>query len=273
MRQFIMSCHHKDDESINIFKKYFTPINVGANTNHIKNEILKDNSLNNISDKNPYFCELTALYWAWKNNKNDYVGLMHYRRVFLKPQNIFLKTFKKIINNLRINLNRFSIKHYYLKNIDDSKLEKNLKDLNSYLEKDIESYDIFMPKPLYLDGLTIEEQFNEVFPKNTFLSAMIEITLEFYPEMKDSLKKTMQRKDMSAFNMMIIKREFFEEYMEALFRVMFKVEEKFIFDKNDLYKQRMIGFLAERFLNIYMDYFISENSGIKKKYLEVALIK
>ncbi len=42
MRQFIMSCHHKDDESINIFKKYFTPINVGANTNHIKNEILKD---------------------------------------------------------------------------------------------------------------------------------------------------------------------------------------------------------------------------------------
>lgn len=268
-----MSCHYKDDDAINIFKKYFTPINVGAHNNHIKKEILKDNSLNNISIKNKSFNELTAYYWAWKNNSDDYVGLMHHRRIFLKPQNIFIETLKKIEDNLRINLDRFSIKHYYLKIIDISKLEKNLKDLNVYLEKEIESYDIFMPKPLYLDGLTIEEQFNEVFPKNTFLSAMIEITLEFYPEMKDSLKKTMQRKDMSAFNMMIIKREFFEEYMEALFRVMFKVEEKFIFDKNDPYKQRMIGFLAERFLNIYMDYFISENSGIKKKYLEVALIK
>lgn len=59
----------------------YLPIQVGAAL-HSALGYVPDNTGYNISDKNPNYCELTALYWAWKNLECEYIGLCHYRRYF-----------------------------------------------------------------------------------------------------------------------------------------------------------------------------------------------
>ena len=52
--------------------------------------IMRDDMDENISEKNPYYCELTGLYWAWKNLKDaEVVGLVHYRRYFTAKSPFF----------------------------------------------------------------------------------------------------------------------------------------------------------------------------------------
>lgn len=58
-------------------------IQVGAALTKKKIADITDFSGDNISKKNRQYCELTALYWIWKNDKNDYAGLCHYRRRFV----------------------------------------------------------------------------------------------------------------------------------------------------------------------------------------------
>ncbi len=41
----------------------------------------RDNEGDNISDRNANYSELTVTYWAWKNERADYKGICHYRRI------------------------------------------------------------------------------------------------------------------------------------------------------------------------------------------------
>lgn len=79
--KIIIASHKKYKNSC---EEMYIPIQVGAEGKEKIEGYIQDNTGENISSKNPYFCELTGLYWAWKNLDADYVGLVHYRRYFIK---------------------------------------------------------------------------------------------------------------------------------------------------------------------------------------------
>lgn len=60
----------------------YMPICVGTGLETLSDKFQPDNKGKNISEKNSTYCELTAIYWAWKNLNADGVGVAHYRRHF-----------------------------------------------------------------------------------------------------------------------------------------------------------------------------------------------
>jgi len=86
LAMFVVCCHvdkplgEKEPESI-----YNIPIQAGAALTDKRVCAINDfdNSEDNISDRNQRYCEMTAIYWAWKNSISDYIGITHYRRRFV----------------------------------------------------------------------------------------------------------------------------------------------------------------------------------------------
>ncbi len=78
----VKSIYDKKIENVLPLQSYEKEIQVGSILTDIKICDIQDDKGDNISDRNRQYCELTALYWLWKNAKEDYLGICHYRRRF-----------------------------------------------------------------------------------------------------------------------------------------------------------------------------------------------
>lgn len=95
--QLFMLCYDKKDYDF-IDNTIMTPLQCGADVNHRNVCYLKDNTGDNISDKNLYYVENTGVYWIWKNVKDaKYKGNCQYRRRFtgIDENTDFDKIFEK----------------------------------------------------------------------------------------------------------------------------------------------------------------------------------
>lgn len=81
--------NHRDKplENPPILNDYECPIQAGAALSEKRIATLADNSGDNISDKNKQYCEMSAVYWIWKNTTQEWTGIEHYRRrLLVEPQ-------------------------------------------------------------------------------------------------------------------------------------------------------------------------------------------
>lgn len=200
--------------------KMYLPLQVGAEG---KNDLgyEKDNTKDNIALKNPYFCELTGLYWAWKNLKEDYIGLAHYRRHFAS---------KKI--------NKKDLFNSVLTKEEASKLLNNTdiivpKKRNYYIENLYSHYEHTM----YIEPLDITGQ----------------ILQERYPEYMLEFDKLKTRRSAHMFNMFIMKKDKLDEYCTWLFDILFELEKRVDNSKYDSFHARFYGRVSELLLDVWLN--------------------
>ena len=216
--------------------KIYMPVQAGREISSIVlDDMAGDNTGDNISKKNKNYCELTCLYWAWKNLQADYVGLCHYRRHFAMAKG----------------------KDKW-ENIADS----------VFLKKIFMHYDAVLPKKRNYFIETTYQQYIHAHNKQD-LEKTEEIIAEFYPEYLPAYKRVMGDTKGHRFNMVIIKKNFFDSYCEWLFDILFKLEERLDISEYSDYDKRVFGFISERLLDVWLET-TEKQQGIK--YTELPVI-
>ena len=91
---------HFDTVSLNDeVPSYITPLQAGATLTEKKMCECRDDTGDNISERNADFSECSAIYWAWKNgDKKKYIGVCHYRRFLSANTAEMVEAFNKDVD-------------------------------------------------------------------------------------------------------------------------------------------------------------------------------
>ena len=256
MNTKILVCCHKID--ICASQEPYYPIQVGKAIADVDLGVTGDDTGDNISCKNPFYCELTGIYWAWKNLKNvDVIGLCHYRRYF------------DFHRQCKYGFRHTSFGEKDFKNLDLSIPEEVLNKIYQgqvvVAEKDHNKNSIGIDYCIY--------HYSEDLKKitNTIQSLHDEVLeTEYYNFMFANNK-------FSPYNMFIMRWKDFNDYCAWLFDILARLEKSINVKSYNTYQARVFGFISERLLNVWLLYkkktiitkpviWINDGDDILKKY-------
>lgn len=220
--------------------KIYLPVYVGAELKEpesVPEGFVPDNTGENISALNPCFCELTGLYWAWKNLDADYIGLAHYRR------------------------------HFSVKQKADFDCLLTGEDLKPYLSK----IRVFTPNKRRYYIETLYSHYSHTFD-SLHLDKAKEIISEKYPEYAESFKRAVKRRSGYMFNMMIMSRELMNEYCSWLFDILNELRNRI--DESDMnaFQLRYPGRVSEILFNVWLDYQLTSGRIKKGETKEIPVV-
>lgn len=176
----------------------------------------RDDEGDNISAENPRYCELTALYWAWKNLDADYLGLAHYRRHFAGSGERGILT---------------------------------TADAKALLEK----APVILPKPRnYYRIETVESHYGHTFDPMHIECLRVALEL-LYPEYVDVFNKHMSSSKIHLYNMLIMRRDIYDAYIPWMFEVLRAAEAGIEFDGLTPFEARVMGRISERLLDTWLE--------------------
>lgn len=226
----------------------YQPVMAGNALLKEKANITGDDTGENISEKNPYYSELTGIYWAWKNTSQPVTGSCHYRRFFTVRPEPFLYRAKRLLYFL-VGLNRKRHGLIYTRNtkLFASKI-LNRQELNKLLN----SFDAILPQARKLK-YTVKTHYSRYHDIRD-LELLESILTEKYPAYLPALHQVLGGKKLYANNMFVLKEKHYQEFMSWWFELLFEFERRIdLADYND-YQKRILGFMAERLLNVWFAY-------------------
>lgn len=202
----------------------YIPLQVGADTVQGKNieefGYLKDNSGDNISKLNSSFCELTGIYWAWKNLDADYIGLVHYRR------------------------------HFSMK----KKGKDPFGNILSYdeLVPFLGTIKVFTPNKRRYFIESLYSHYEHTHYSNQ-LDETRKIIQEKYPDYIDTYDDVLKRTYGYMFNMMIMDKEYLNQYLTWLFDILFELGKRIDMPELSDFQGRFYGRVSEIIFNVWLE--------------------
>lgn len=279
----ILVAYHKVDT---IFKNEFIlPIHVGrevameeSKDGHISNEdynwllnnMIGDNTGDNISYKNREYSELTAIYWIWKNydkiGNPDYISFMHYRRFLILNEYEY--------DNYNQTMEEKAYRNIHTGNLDENGLLKYGFDYNTILDY-INNYDLLLPYRSELKLVNIENSREDY--KNTIeglqvkdYDIMTDLICELYPDYKEYIYQQHNTSRRYFYNVFIMKKEIFFDYCKFLFSITEELYKKIDVSNYNINAKRTIAYLGEALFDCYMRKLINKGNI---RYKELGVLK
>ena len=200
----------------------YLPVHVGAKGKKQIEGFQRDDEGENISELNPYFCELTGLYWAWKNLDSDYIGLVHYRRHFSY--------------------------HPHMKDAWAAVLKQ------SETEPDLGNIKVFVPKKRIYGIETLYSHYAHTHYAFQ-LDETRKIIEEKYPDYTGSFDQAVNRRWGYMFNMMIMEKSELDSYCTWLFDILFELRKRIgkeAEENLDTFQARFYGRISEIVFNVWL---------------------
>lgn len=220
----------------------FVPLKLGcSDVNHY---LLNDSTGESISNKNKEYCELTGIYWIWKNfPASEWVGFMHYRRYL----DFSLLSRKSDIHGV-ICVNCCD---------ENAKAEFGLN--ASSLYEFVNANDrvkVILPEKWSVKSVgydSLYEQYSEApFHFEKDLLILRDVIKELYPNDEIIFDQCMSDHAGYFTNIFVFKREYFDAYCQWIFPILFEFEKKCDLTNYSIQSRRVIGYLAERLMNIFI---------------------